>query len=87
MISFDNVTKENINKYNPNWAQIPDNPYRTFIIGGFGSGKTNELLNLIKQKYDNDYSIIDKIYLHIKGKNENKFQYIVKKCEKIVLKI
>ena len=31
------------------------------IIGGFGSGKTNELLNLIKGQ-DSD-NLIDKIYL------------------------
>ena len=27
---------------------IPDHPYRILIIGGSGTGKTNALLNLIK---------------------------------------
>ena len=58
MINFDDVTKENIKEYNPNWPQIPDHPYRILIIGGCGSGKTNSLFNLINQQPD-----IGKIYL------------------------
>ena len=34
MINFDDVTKKNIKEHNPNWRQIPDHPYRIFIIGG-----------------------------------------------------
>ena len=34
--------------HNPNWSYIPDHSYRLFIIGGSGLGKTNVLLNLIK---------------------------------------
>ena len=37
------------------------NPYGILIIGGWGSGKTNILLNLINQEPD-----IDKIYLYPK---------------------
>ena len=29
MINFDDITKENMKKYNLNWQQIPDYPYRT----------------------------------------------------------
>ena len=47
MINFDDVTRENIKEHNPNFAPIPDYPYRTLIIGGSGSGKTNPLINLI----------------------------------------
>ena len=47
MINFDDVTKENIKEYNPNWRQIPDHSYRKIVIGGYGSGKTNSLFNLI----------------------------------------
>ena len=36
--------------HNPNWLYIPDHPYRILIIGGSGSGKTNVLLNLIKNQ-------------------------------------
>ena len=49
--------------------------------------KTNELLNLIKQQDDDDYSIIDKTYLYVKDPNKAKHQYLVKKHEKIVMKI
>ena len=44
-------------------GEIPYHSYRILIIGGSGSGKTNGLLNLIKQQ-DNDYnSIIDILVL------------------------
>ena len=39
MINFDDVTKENIEKHNPNWTKIPDHPYRILILGDSGSGK------------------------------------------------
>ena len=50
MINFDDTTKENITEHNPNWPQSPDHPYRTLIIQGSGSGKTNTLLNLKRQQ-------------------------------------
>ena len=41
--------------HNPNWPYIPDHPNRILIIGGSGSGKSNVLLNLLKnQRPDND---------------------------------
>ena len=61
MIDFGDVTKENIKWHNPNWPQIPDYLYRTLIIGGSGSGKTNSIFNLITGEPD-----IDKIYLYAK---------------------
>ena len=48
MINFDNVTKEIIKEYNPNWPQIPVHPCR-IIIGCFGLEKTNSMFNLIIQ--------------------------------------
>ena len=60
MINFDDVTKEDIKQNNLNEPEIPDYPYR-IIVGGFGSWKTNLLLNLILQQVD-----IDKIYLYAK---------------------
>ena len=45
MISFDDVTKENIKKHNPNWPQILDPPYTMLINGGSGSGKKYSLFN------------------------------------------
>ena len=58
MINFDVHTNETKTKHNPDWPYISDHPYRILIIGGSGSGKTNALLNLIKNQLD-----IDKIYL------------------------
>ena len=52
-----------LRKYNLNCLQISDFPY-IMIIGGYESGKTNALLNLISHQRD-----IDKIYtlrMHIK---------------------
>ena len=36
--------------HNPNWSYIRVHPYRILIIGDSGSGKTNVLLNLIKDQ-------------------------------------
>ena len=54
---FDDVIKENTNKYNPSWPRIPDHPYRMLRIGRPGSGKINSLINLISHQPD-----IDSIY-------------------------
>ena len=48
------------------------------IIGGYGSGKTNALLNLIKEQ-DRD-NPIDKVYLDAKDLNERKYQFLIKKA-------
>ena len=37
MITFDDVTKENIKQHNLNWPQIPDHSFRILKIGGSGS--------------------------------------------------
>ena len=42
MIHYDDVTKENIKQYNPNWPEIPDHSYRILIIW---------VLNLEKQTH------------------------------------
>ena len=83
MINYDNVTKENIKDHNPNWPQIPDHLYRILMIVSFESGKTNTLLNQIKQQDDDDYSVIDKI---LRIQNEAKYQYLIKKHETLLLK-
>ena len=57
MINNDYVTTENINKH-LNWQQISYHPYRILMIRCSEFTKTNALLNLIKQKDDDDYSII-----------------------------
>ena len=69
-----------IKQHNSNWPYIPDHPYRILIVGGSGSGKTNVLLNLITNQPD-----IDKIYLYAKNPHEAKYQYLIKKHEKVGL--
>ena len=58
--------------HDPNWPYIPDLPYVILIIGGSGSGKTNVLLNVIKNQQPN----IDKIYLYVKDPFESKYQLL-----------
>ena len=50
MLSLDDITNENKKKHNKKWSFIPDHSYRILIIGGSGSGKTNALLNLMKEQ-------------------------------------
>ena len=54
MFNFDYITKEDIKQYNPNWPEITNYQYRILIIGGYGSGKTGALLNLINHEPDID---------------------------------
>ena len=61
MFNVDTITNENNKEQNKKWLFIPDYAYRMLIIGGSGSGKTDALLNLIKEQGD-----IDKIYLYAK---------------------
>ena len=80
MINFDDYTNENKTEHNLKWPYIPDQPYRILIIGGYGSGKTNALLNLTNNQPD-----IDKIYLYAKDPYEAKYQYLINKREQVGL--
>ena len=80
MIIFDEYTNENKIEHNSKWPYIPDHPYRILIIAGSGSGKANALLNLINNQPD-----IDEIYLYAKDPYETKYQYLIKKSEKVRL--
>ena len=81
MINLDSITNENNKEHNEKWPYIPDHPYRILIIGGSGSGKTNALLNLIKEQDD-----IDKIYLYAKDLSEPKYEFLIKKHEDVEIK-
>ena len=39
MLNFDDITKENVRKHNPNQPQIPDYPCKMLMNSGSGSGK------------------------------------------------
>ena len=77
MINLGNITNENNKEHNKKWPFIQDHLYRILIIGGSGSGKTNALLNLIKEQND-----IDKIYLYAK----DLMLFLIKKHEDAVIK-
>ena len=79
MINLESITNEKNKEHNEKWPYIPDHPYRIIIIDGSGSGKTNALLNLIKEQYYHD--VIDKIYLYARDLNEPKYQFLIKKLE------
>ena len=81
MFNFDYIIKEDIKEHNPNWPEISDYPYRILIIGGSGSGKTNELMNLINNQPD-----IDKIYLYSNDPFEAKYQLLINKRKSTRLK-
>ena len=81
MNNLDSITNENNKEHNEKWPYIPDHPYRILIIGGSGSGKTNALLNLIKEQDD-----IDKIYLYAKDLSEPKYEYLIKKHQNAGIK-
>ena len=84
MINLDSIANENNKEHNEKWPYIPDHPYKTMIIGGSGSEKTNTLLNLIKDQDKHD--VIDKIYLYAKDFSEPKYEYLIKKRENVGIK-
>ena len=68
MINLDSIANENNKEHSKKWPYIPDHRNRILISGGSGSGKTNALLNLIKEQND-----IEKIYLYAKDLSEPKY--------------
>ena len=90
MINLDSIINENNKKVkNENWkikkwSYITDHPYRIIIIGSSGSGKTNTLLNLIKEQGYHD--VIDNIYLYARDLNKPKYQFLIKDPENAGIK-
>ena len=76
MTNYDDETQENIKQHNRNWPW--DHSYRMLIIGVFGSGKTNALLNLISHEAD-----IDKIYIYAKDSIVAKCHLLINKCNSV----
>ena len=80
-LNFGDYANENKTKHNSKWPYISDHPYRMLIIGGSGSGKTNALLNLIKNQPG-----IDKTHLYVKDPYEAKYQFLISKRESAGIK-
>ena len=81
MINFDDVTKEETQKDNPNWWKILDHWYRILKFGGSRYRKENSWFNLTIHQPD-----VDKIYLYAKDPYEAKDQFLINKEENIDLK-
>ena len=73
---MDYITKEGIKGNNLNWPEIPDHLYRILIFRVSKSGKTNALLNLIKNEPD-----IEKISLCARDLYKAKYQLLINKKE------
>ena len=70
-----------INHY-PNSPYLPNHTYRILIIDDSEPGKTNVLLNLIK----NQRPYTDNIYSNVKDLFESKYQLFVDRREKVGIK-
>ena len=68
---------------NPSWPHIPAHRFGILIFASAGLGKTNVLLNLMKNQQP-DY---DKIYLEAKDPFESKYNCILTGGKKLDLKI
>ena len=84
MINLDKILNNSNKEHNKKWPYIPDHPYRILIIGVSWSGKTNTLLNLIKEQEDDD--LIDKTYLYAKDLSEPKYEYLINNRENAGIK-
>ena len=84
MINLDKILNTSNKEHNKKWPYIPDHPYRILIIGVSWSGKTNTLLNLIKEQEDDD--LIDKTYLYAKDLSEPKYEYLINNRENAGIK-
>ena len=78
MFNLDDITNENNEEPNFKWPYILDHTYRTLILG-FKSGKTTELLNLIKEQERDTYW---QDYLYAKDVNDAKHHFLIKETQR-----
>ena len=79
MINLNSIKNKDNKRHREKWPYIPDHLYRILINGGSGSGKTNMLLNLMKEQDKSD--VIDKIYLYARDLNKPKYQFLIETHE------
>lgn len=69
-------------KFTQNKKHLPQHPFRFYILGGSGSGKTNLLLDMIFDKGKKNVQInFTRIYLYAKDLTEEKYQFLIKKMQ------
>ena len=73
MFNFHYITVADIKEHNPNQPDIPDHPYKIWIVGESGLEKQMHL-NLIN--YERDFV---KILLFAKDGNKAKYQLLINK--------
>jgi hypothetical protein len=83
--NFDDVIKQDPDIERLDFVQnepfLPQHPFRLVINGASGSGKTNQLLNML---FHDVYTLnYHKVYLYAKDFSEDKYQYLIKEFEKI----
>ena len=78
MINFDDVTVKSIKERSANWPRILGHLYMILTIKGFGSGKTNTLLNLISCQPHTD-----KVYLYGKDPCKANYPLVINKHESL----
>ena len=69
MINFDNVTKEIIKEYNPNWPQIPVHPYRIIFLINKKESTGLKHLNDYRATFIEYLNDMDDIYKDIEENN------------------
>lgn len=82
-INYDDYYKTSIKPHNSDWPYTPDLLFRTIIVGGSGTGKTNMLFNLIRRLMANNDTFIDKVYLYVKDPEEPKYKHFIKNRKEI----
>lgn len=84
-LNFDDIIKKDPEIERLNFIQnepfLPQHPFRMIINGFSGSGKTNQLLNLLFHPvYTLNYN---KVYLYAKDFTEDKYTWLIKRFEEI----
>ena len=78
--------QKNINKHSLDWLKMSNYPHRVLIVEGSGFRKTKELINLINEQSDDNYSVIKFIYI-LKVQTKQNIKFLLTNIKTLVLKI